>query len=231
MPVPGLGCCGAVPSGFRGRGDRGRRQVAGSARASSRPCRGGRPLVPGWRCGTGKCSTRSERSRPRISTGRSASWQASRMGSYPASKITRMGGSPSRQCPAPAQPGDHVADLGSGDLGLVIIGSQADGVQHRRPRRAARLQRRDDRVTAVWRPTWHSGPPTEHAATPWQTNSEHSLSEILRLESASHVVDHTHAIRARRGPPGCRNGQTGRRSCRDTTAARLGRESMGTWAR
>jgi hypothetical protein len=35
---------------------------------------------PGWRAGTGKCSTRSLRSRPSTSMGRSASWQASRIG-------------------------------------------------------------------------------------------------------------------------------------------------------
>src|SRR5712691_1454017 len=39
------------------------------------------------------------------------------------------------------QPGDDVADLRSGDLGFVVIGSQAHSVQHRCPRGPARLQR------------------------------------------------------------------------------------------
>ncbi|HET7244552.1 MAG TPA: glycoside hydrolase family 3 C-terminal domain-containing protein [Streptosporangiaceae bacterium] len=44
------------------------------------------------------------------------------------------------------QPGDDLPDLGGGHLGLVIIRAQADGVQHRGPRGAAGLQRRDHRV-------------------------------------------------------------------------------------
>ena len=54
-------------------------QAAGSDRASSRPCLRGRPLVPGWRGGAGSHITRSLRSRPSSSTGRSASSQASRV--------------------------------------------------------------------------------------------------------------------------------------------------------
>ena len=75
-------------------------QAAGSDRASSRPCLRGRPFVPGWRGGAGSYITRSQRSRPSSSAGRSASSQASRVTSYPASKTTRIRGSPSRQCPA-----------------------------------------------------------------------------------------------------------------------------------
>jgi hypothetical protein len=44
------------------------------------------------------------------------------------------------------QAGDQVADLSGGDGGLVIIGAQPYGVQHRRPAGAAALQRGDDRV-------------------------------------------------------------------------------------
>ena len=77
-------------------------QVAGSASASSPPCLRGRPFVPGRRGGAGSRITRSARSRPSSSTGRSASSQASRVTSYPASNTTRIAGSPSRQCPASA---------------------------------------------------------------------------------------------------------------------------------
>ena len=48
--------------------------------------------------------------------------------------------------PGGDQPGDDVADLGGGDRDVIVIGAQADRVQDRGPRRAARLQRRDDRV-------------------------------------------------------------------------------------
>ena len=78
-------------------------QVCGSQSFSAAPCRGGRPPVPAGRAGlggAGKCITRSLRSRPMISARRSRSSQASRVRSYPASKITTMSGSPSRQCPA-----------------------------------------------------------------------------------------------------------------------------------
>ena len=44
------------------------------------------------------------------------------------------------------QPGDDLAELRRGHLGLVVIGAQPDGVQHRGPGGAARLQRRDHRV-------------------------------------------------------------------------------------
>jgi hypothetical protein len=44
------------------------------------------------------------------------------------------------------QPGDNLADLNCGHLSLVVIRAQAHRVQHRGPGRAARLQRRDDRV-------------------------------------------------------------------------------------
>jgi len=75
-------------------------QVWGSASLSAAPCRSGRPLVPAGRGGAGQYMTRSLRSRPSTSTGRSRSSQASLVRSYPASKITRMSGSPSCQCPA-----------------------------------------------------------------------------------------------------------------------------------
>ena len=48
--------------------------------------------------------------------------------------------------PGGDQPGDDIADLGSGDRDLVVPGTQADGVQHRGPRGAAGFQRGDDRV-------------------------------------------------------------------------------------
>jgi hypothetical protein len=41
---------------------------------------------------------------------------------------------------------DHAADLGGGDLGDVVLGTEADGVQELAPGRAARLQGRDERV-------------------------------------------------------------------------------------
>ena len=47
--------------------------------ASSRPCLRGRPFVPARRGGAGSHITRSLRSRPSSSTGRSASSQASRV--------------------------------------------------------------------------------------------------------------------------------------------------------
>ena len=46
-------------------------------------------MVPGWRGAAGGCITRSERSRPGNSTGKSASRNDSRVTSYPASKTTR----------------------------------------------------------------------------------------------------------------------------------------------
>ena len=57
-------------------------QVAGSAKASLCPCRGRRPPVEAGRAGSGgagKYITRSLRSRPVTSAGRSASSQASRV--------------------------------------------------------------------------------------------------------------------------------------------------------
>ncbi len=44
--------------------------------------------------------------------------------------------------PGSDQPGYDVADLRGGDLGLIVIGPEAHGVQHRGPRRAARFQGR-----------------------------------------------------------------------------------------
>ena len=57
-------------------------QVFGSASLNAAPCRGGRPPVPAGpagRGGAGKYITRSLRSRPATSTGRSRSSQASRV--------------------------------------------------------------------------------------------------------------------------------------------------------
>jgi hypothetical protein len=54
-------------------------QVPGSWSLSAAPCRGGRPFVPGTRSGAGQYMTRSLRSRPSTSTGRSRSSQASRV--------------------------------------------------------------------------------------------------------------------------------------------------------
>jgi uncharacterized protein len=54
------------------------------------------------------------------------------------------------------QPGDDLADLGRGDLSLVVIGAQTHRVQHRGPGGAARLQRGDDRV----------GPARDHLRLP-----------------------------------------------------------------
>ena len=121
-------------------------QVAGSDSASWPPCLRGRPLVPGWRDGAGSCITRSLRSRPSSSTGRSASSQASRVTSYPASKTTRIRQVTLPPVPGLDQPGHDLADLGGGHLGLVVIRAQAHRVQRRGPGGAARLQRRDHRV-------------------------------------------------------------------------------------
>jgi hypothetical protein len=48
--------------------------------------------------------------------------------------------------PSGGQPGDHVADLDRGYLGLVVTGPQPHRVQHRGPRGPPRLQRRDHRI-------------------------------------------------------------------------------------
>jgi hypothetical protein len=73
QPVPGLRHGGAIPGGHRRRGNR-RAGPAGRIRESEFPAMAAGPArVPGCRSGTGKCSTRSDRSRPRTSTGRSAS--------------------------------------------------------------------------------------------------------------------------------------------------------------
>jgi hypothetical protein len=48
--------------------------------------------------------------------------------------------------PGGDQPGDDLADLGGGDLRLIIIGAEPDRVQHRRPAAAARFQRGDEGV-------------------------------------------------------------------------------------
>jgi len=100
QPVPGPGHGSAVAGRLGNRGDRGSGQVAGPASLSPGPCRDGRPFAPGARGGAGKYITRSERSRPSSSTGRSASRQARRVTSYPASKTIRMSGSPSFCWPA-----------------------------------------------------------------------------------------------------------------------------------
>ena len=71
--------------------------------AASGPMEHSRPGRPGWpgpRGGARKHSTRSLRSRPSTSTGRSFSRNASRITSYPASNTMRMPGSPSCHCPA-----------------------------------------------------------------------------------------------------------------------------------
>src|SRR5215471_17824920 len=60
--------------------------------------------------------------------------------------MTRMAGSPARQCPAVISRVITSPDLGGGDRDLIVIGTQPHRIQHRRPRRAARLQRRDHRV-------------------------------------------------------------------------------------
>ena len=86
-------------------------QVAGSASASSPPCLRGRPMTPGRRAGAGSCITRSARSRPSTSTGRSASSQASRVRSdrvmhFPA---------PHREPGTNGRPVRHGATLASND--------------------------------------------------------------------------------------------------------------------
>lgn len=74
-------------------------QVAGSPKTNPPPCFGGRP-PSGWaglnslREGAGRRITRSERSRPRISTGRPSSTWAMHGASYPASRTPRTSGSP-----------------------------------------------------------------------------------------------------------------------------------------
>lgn len=55
--------------------------MASSASLSSRPCRTGRPIWPGWRGGGACRSTRLVPSLPGTCAGRSPSSQASRAGS------------------------------------------------------------------------------------------------------------------------------------------------------
>ena len=55
-------------------------------------------------------------------------------------------GIPGLLVPCGDQPFHHVPQLGGGDRGGVVVGSQADRVQHRGPARAPALQRRDERV-------------------------------------------------------------------------------------
>ena len=55
----------------------------------------------------------------------------------------RVAGAP---VPGGDQPGDDLADLGGGDLGLIVIGAEPNRVQHRRPAAAARFQRGDEGV-------------------------------------------------------------------------------------
>ncbi len=57
-----------------------------------------------------------------------------------------MCGSPSGPVPGVRQPGRHVAELGGGDLGGVVVRAEADRVQRQGPRGAARPQRRDEGV-------------------------------------------------------------------------------------
>ena len=57
-----------------------------------------------------------------------------------------MSGSPSLPVPGRDDPRDDVAELGGGDLGGVVGRAEPDRVQRQRPRRAARLQRRDPGV-------------------------------------------------------------------------------------
>ena len=59
--------------------------------------------------------------------------QASRACSYPASKITRMSGSPSRHSPASISRGDDLADLACGHRGQVVSRAQPDRVQQPGP--------------------------------------------------------------------------------------------------
>ena len=121
-------------------------QVAGSDSASSPPCLRGRPVVPGWRGGTGSCITRSLRSRPS-----SSHRQVRQQPGQPGHVVAGVEDDQDRRVafpPVPGldQPGDDLADLDGRDLGLVVIRAQPHGVQHRGPGGAARLQRRDHRV-------------------------------------------------------------------------------------
>ncbi len=91
QPVPGLRHGGAVAGGRRGRGH-GRFWPRGGVRKRELPAVAGpRPLVPGWRAGTGKCSTRSLRNRP-----------GSPRAGPRADKPAASGHTPRRRSPGPA---------------------------------------------------------------------------------------------------------------------------------
>lgn len=99
-PVPCLGFSLAVVAGVGDRGDRGLGRVSGLVNRNSGPCLGGRPLTPCIRGGLGRRITRSERTRPTSSTGRSRRIQARRVTSWPASLTITMPGSPACHWPA-----------------------------------------------------------------------------------------------------------------------------------
>ena len=112
-------------------------------RASSRPCLRGRPFVPGRRGGAGSHITRSERSRPSRFTG-----EICQQPGQPGHVIPGIEDHQDRQvalAPAPRgdQPGDDLADLGRGDLGLVVIGpsrtASSTAVQEVRPGSSAAI--------------------------------------------------------------------------------------------
>jgi hypothetical protein len=82
--------------------------------------------------------TRSERSPPRISTGRSVSRWAMRGASYPASARPGLLGRPASTGRRRRAGRDQLTELGRGPRGNVRAGLQTIRVQHRRPRHPAR---------------------------------------------------------------------------------------------
>src|SRR5262249_14107491 len=129
-PVPGAGGGGAVPGSL---GERGHLWCMVGGLVSElefTPVTNRPALLAGLagRAGEGSHTPRLGPSRPATSTGRSLSRYASRAGSYPASKITRMPRVASPPVPGGDQPADDLADLGGGHRSQLIIRAEPDRV-------------------------------------------------------------------------------------------------------
>lgn len=128
QPVPGLGHGGAVPGGLRGGGHGCARPGCGVTKREVPAVAGGRPLVPGWRAGTGSAAP------GHCVTGPGSARAGPRAGKPAASGHTGIEDRRVAVAPVPGsdQPHDDFADLrsggGSGRLSSFIP-SEADSEQ------------------------------------------------------------------------------------------------------
>ncbi len=145
QPVPGLGHGGAIPGGLGGGGHRGNEPAGLIGQLEL-------PAVPGWPAPAAPPWRRREVQHPvRAQPAQQFHGQAGQQVRQPGHVIPGVEDDQDVRValmPVPGldQPGHHLADLGGGHLGLIITRPEANRVQHRGPRRAARFQRGHHRV-------------------------------------------------------------------------------------